>query len=198
MMKKQVVLASQSPRRIQLLKQIGIEPKCSFGVEADETPLKGELPKRLAARLAQKKAELASEKLESKGVDYPCFLVTADTVVGVGRRVLPKTQNINEARECMEMLSGRTHRVYTGVCVVSPELVRRTRIVETKVKFKSLGEQEIEQYINSNEWDGKAGGYAIQGMAEKFITQIIGSYSNVVGLPLYETSSLLYGLGYQD
>lgn len=190
---KDIVLASQSPRREELLKQIGIVPKHIFAVDANETPKKRELPKQLAKRLAKEKSELAKEQ-----IDYPCFLITADTVVGVGRRILPKAEEENQARQCLKLMSGRAHRVYTGVCVVSPKGEIREKVVETKVKFKRLSEWEINQYIKSKEWRGKAGGYAIQGKAEVFITQIMGSYSNVVGLPVRETLNLLVGLGYKE
>ena len=192
-----IVLASASPRRAALLRQVGCEAVCVFGVDADETPRKSETPRELAGRLARAKAELGVGKLAEVGVDFPCFLVSADTVVGVGRRILPKTQSVEEARACLGLLSGRAHRVFTGVCVVAPDGVVRLRVVETRVKFKVLGGGEVERYLRSGEWEGKAGGYAIQGCAEKFVVQMSGSYSNVVGLPLYETCNLLYGLGFK-
>lgn len=179
-----LVLASASPRRLQLLAQIGVTPDQVISTDIDETPLKGETPRLLALRLARGKAEAAR-------VD-DAIVLAADTVVAVGRRILPKAETEAEARDCLALLSGRTHRVYTGVAVKSASGLR-DRLVETRVTFKRLSELEIETYIASGEWKGKAGGYGVQGLAARYITNIIGSYSSIVGLPLYETANLLEG-----
>lgn len=179
-----LVLASASPRRLQLLAQIGVTPDEVISTDIDETPLKGETPRLLALRLARGKAEAAR-------VD-DAIVLAADTVVAVGRRILPKAETEAEARDCLTLLSGRTHRVYTGVAVKSAAGLR-DRLVETRVTFKRLSELEIETYIASGEWKGKAGGYGVQGLAARYITNIIGSYSSIVGLPLYETANLLEG-----
>ena len=188
-----LVLASASPRRLALLQQIGIEPQALLPADIDETPARAELPRSLAARLAAQKAE-AAQNVASKRTDLgPCFLLAADTVVSVGRRILPKCQTQDEAGDCLRLLSGRAHRVYTGVTLVTPKGARRHRLVETRVRFKRLSQGEIEAYLASGEWHGKAGGYAVQGRAGSFVVKLIGSYSSVVGLPLYETVSLLVG-----
>jgi septum formation protein len=179
-----LVLASASPRRLQLLAQIGVTPDQVISTDIDETPLKGETPRLLALRLARGKAEAAR-------VD-DAIVLAADTVVAVGRRILPKAETEAEAHDCLTLLSGRTHRVYTGVAVKSANGLR-DRLVETRVTFKRLSELEIETYIASGEWKGKAGGYGVQGLAARYITNIIGSYSSIVGLPLYETANLLEG-----
>ncbi len=184
-MKPRLVLASASPRRLTLLAQIGLEPDEVIAADIDETPLKGETPRLLALRLATAKAESVHAE--------DAIVIGADTVVAVGRRVLPKAESEDEARACLALLSGRTHRVYTGVAVRAPGGPTRTRLAETRVSFKRLSAAEIDAYIASGEWHGKAGGYAVQGHAARFISSIIGSYSAVVGLPLYETANLLEG-----
>lgn len=176
-----LVLASASPRRLALLQQIGIEPASLLPAEIDETPRKAEPPRELALHL--------------QDTTTPTWLLSADTVVAVGRRVLPKAEIPDEAADCLRLLSGRQHRVYTAVCVLSPR-GRRERIVETRVRFKRLSGRDIQGYVASGEWRGKAGGYAIQGLAGAFVVKLVGSYSAVVGLPLYETLSLLDGEGY--
>lgn len=183
-MTARLVLASASPRRLQLLAQIGISPDEVISTDIDETPLKGETPRLLALRLAAAKAQAV--KAEGARV------LAADTVVAVGRRVLPKAETEGQARACLALLSGRTHRVYTGVALMAGGAVR-TRLVETRVTFKRLSHGEIEAYLASGEWHGKAGGYAAQGLAARYITNIIGSYSSIVGLPLYETANMLEG-----
>ena len=191
-----LVLASASPRRLALLQQIGIEPDALLPADIDETPTRAELPRSLAARLAVEKAE-AAHAVAAKRIDLaPCFLLAADTVVSVGRRILPKCETQDEAGDCLRLLSGRAHRVYTGVTLVTPKGTRRHRLVETRVRFKRLSQGEIESYLSCDEWRGKAGGYAVQGRAGSFVVKLIGSYSSVVGLPLYETLSLLVGEGY--
>jgi septum formation protein len=179
-----LVLASASPRRLELLKQIGVTPDAVIHTDIDETPRKGETPRLLALRLARAKAAAASAE--------GARVLAADTVVAVGRRILPKAETEADARACLALLSGRTHRVFTGVALSTSERTA-ARLVETRVAFKPLSAREIEAYIASDEWRGKAGGYAVQGRAARFVVSIIGSYSNIVGLPLYETANLLEG-----
>ena len=190
------VLASGSPRRLSLINQAGIDPDALRPADIDETPKRGELPRACSNRLARAKAEagLAMVRLdeELKGA----YVVAADTVVAVGRRILPKAELIDEAAQCLRLLSGRNHRVHTTVCLVTPREAFRQRHVETRVRFKRLSDEDIEAYLGSGEWRGKAGGYAAQGIAGSFIVKIVGSYSNIVGLPLYETMTLLAGEGY--
>ncbi len=188
-----LVLASGSPRRLALLNQAGIEPDALRPCEIDETPERGELPRACANRLARAKAEaaLASVKLDDnlRGA----FILAADTVVAVGRRILPKAELVDEASQCLRLLSGRNHRVYTAVCLVTPSESFRQRLIETRVRFKRLSEDDITAYLDCGEWRGKAGGYAVQGVAGSFVVKLVGSYTNVVGLPLYETIALLGG-----
>lgn len=191
-----LVLASGSPRRLALLSQAGLEPDSLLPAELDEMPKKGELPRVLAARLARAKAEHALRtSLTEEGL-VGAYIVAADTVVAVGRRILPKPELADEAAQCLRLLSGRSHRVYTGLCLVTPRQAFRQRLVETRVRFKRLSKEDIEAYLASGEWRGKAGGYAVQGLAGTFVVKMVGSYSNVVGLPLYETVALLAGEGF--
>lgn len=190
-----LVLASASPRRLALLQQIGIEPDALLPAEIDETPRKAEAPRELARRLARTKLATAEAALHLGDTKTPTWLLSADTVVAVGRRVLPKAEVPDEAADCLRLLSGRQHRVFTAICVLSPR-GRRERIVESRVRFKRLSGRDIQGYVASGEWRGKAGGYAIQGLAGAFVVKLVGSYSAVVGLPLYETLSLLDGEGY--
>jgi septum formation protein len=191
-----LVLASGSPRRLALLNQAGIEPDQLMPAEVDEVPKKGELPRVLATRLARDKAEATFTTVRKDDELREAFVLAADTVVAVGRRVLPKAELLDEAAQCLRLLSGRSHRVYTGVCLVTPKGAFRQRLVETRVRFKRLSREDLESYLASGEWRGKAGGYAIQGLAGTFVVKMIGSYTNVVGLPLYETAALLSGEGY--
>ena len=190
------VLASGSPRRLTLINQIGIEPDALRPADIDETPKRGELPRACANRLARGKAEaaLAAVKLDDELTGS--FILSADTVVAVGRRILPKADLLDEAAQCLRLLSGRSHRVHTGICLVTPKEAFRQRLIETRVRFKRLTENDIEAYLASGEWRGKAGGYAAQGLAGSFIVKIVGSYTNIVGLPLYETATLLSGEGF--
>ena len=191
-----LVLGSASPRRLQLLKQIGVEPDAVLPAEIDETPRPREGPRELAQRLASEKA-LASAALAGARADLaPCLTLGADTVVGVGRRTLPKCETRAEAEACLHLLSGRGHRVFTGLALVAGSGAVRRRLVETRLRFKRLSPGEVEAYLESGEWRGKAGGYAIQGLAGAFVERLTGSYSNVVGLPLAETAALLGGQGY--
>jgi septum formation protein len=191
-----LVLASASPRRLQLLGQIGIEPDKLLPAEIDETPLRNELPRALVKRLALTKARAGRHNAQRDPELENALVLAADTVVAVGRRILPNPEFTDEAAACLRMLSGRAHRVYGGICLISPRGNVRSRVVETRLRFKRLSRQEIEAYLASGEWEGKAGGYAIQGRAGGFVTRLIGSYTNVVGLALYETMALLAGEGY--
>ncbi|MBS0298001.1 MAG: septum formation protein Maf [Proteobacteria bacterium] len=186
-----LVLASASPRRSQLLAQVGVTPDRVEPADIDETPLKKETPRRLALRLAEAKARAAAERAPG------AYVLGADTVVSVGRRVLPKAETQAEARACLELLTGRNHRVGTAVCVLAPDGRASSRLVETQVSFKRLTEAEIAGYLAGGEWRGKAGGYGAQGAAAAFITELSGSYTGVVGLPVYETLCLLEGLGWR-
>jgi septum formation protein len=191
-----LVLASGSPRRLSLINQAGVEPDSLEPAEIDETPERGELPRTLSVRLAREKALKAQERIRSREDLKGAFILAADTVVAVGRRIMPKPELLEEAASCLRLLSGRTHRVYSGVCLVTPNESVKTRLVETRVRFKRLSDQDIESYLASGEWRNKAGGYAIQGLAGTFVVKLVGSYTNVVGLPLYETIALLAGEGY--
>lgn len=189
-----LVLASGSPRRLALLNQAGIEPDLLMPAELDETPERGELPRRLAQRLAVEKGRVVAQRAREAGME--ALVLSADTVVAVGRRILPKPELHDEAADCLRLLSGRTHRVYTGVCVVDPRGHDHTRLVETRVRFKRLSRDDVADYLACGEWRGKAGGYAIQGIAGSFVVKLVGSYTAVVGLPLIETIGLLAGEGY--
>ncbi len=191
-----LVLASGSPRRLGLINQAGIEPDALRPADIDEIPKRGELPRALATRLARAKAEAGLNAIRLDEELRGSYIVAADTVVAVGRRILPKAELLDEAAQCLRLLSGRNHRVYSGVCVVTPKEAFRQRLVETRVRFKRLSEEDIEAYLASGEWRGKAGGYAAQGIASAFMVKIVGSYTNIVGLPLYETVSLLAGEGF--
>src|SRR5256885_2682359 len=191
-----LVLASGSPRRVTLVNQAGIEPDALRPAELDETPKKGELPRACANRLARAKAEAALAGVRVDEELKGAFILGADTVVAVGRRILPKAELLDEAAQCLRLLSGRNHRVHTAVCLVTPNEAFRQRLVETKVRFKRLSDEDVEAYLASGEWRGKAGGYAAQGIAGGFMVKIVGSYSNIVGLPLYETTTLLAGEGF--
>ena len=188
---RRLILASASPRRLELLKQVGIVPDAVAPAGIDESPRKDESPHALALRLAAAKASAVAP--EHRG----SWVLAADTVVACGRRALPKPGDAEEARACLALLSGRRHRVYGGVCAIAPSGAARTRVVQTAVAFKRLSRQEIEAYLAGGEWRGKAGGYAVQGRAAAFVRHIGGSWSNVVGLPLFETVGLLEGLGYK-
>lgn len=186
-----LVLASASPRRLELLRQIGIEPDRIDPADIDEQPLPKETPRLLALRLAGAKADVAAARAPG------AFVLAADTVVAVGRRVLGKAETPDEVRAWLALLSGRGHRVMTGVAVIAPDGRRAARLSEARVKFKRLSAAEIDAYVAGGEWRGKAGGYAVQGHAGGFVISLHGSYSAVVGLPLYETGVLLQGLGYR-
>jgi septum formation protein len=188
---EELVLASASPRRLDLLRQIGIVPARVDPAEIDETPEKGELPAQYAKRIAA--AKLAAVAARHPGG----FILAADTVVACGRRILPKAEDQNTARRCLELLSGRRHHVLGAIAIAAPDGKRIERLVDTSVIFKRLSEAEIAAYVAGGEWQGKAGGYAVQGKAALFVRAISGSYSNVVGLSLYDVGAMLTGLGFK-
>jgi septum formation protein len=190
------VLASGSPRRLALLAQIGIAPDAVIPADIEETPRRNESPRALAQRLSAEKAAIAAAIAEKRPDLGPSLTLAADTVVCVGRRILPKCEILDEADDCLNLLSGRAHRVYTGLTLATPGGGKRERLVETRVRFKRLSRGEIAAYLASGEWRGKAGGYAIQGLAGAFVLRLIGSYPSVVGLPLAETAALLAAEGY--
>jgi septum formation protein len=190
------VLASASPRRLQLLDQVGLQPDLLNPTDIDETPKRRETPRRLALRLAEEKAKAAIHAPLVRALGPRTIILAADTVVGLGRRVLPKADAPDVALDCLRLLSGRSHWVYSAVAVVSPSGSVTTKCSETKVRFKRLSREDMETYLKSEEWRGKAGGYAIQGRAAVFVRYLAGSHSGVVGLPLHETLSLLEGAGY--
>src|SRR3954447_14190387 len=208
-----IVLASGSPRRLSLLNQAGIEPDALRPADVDETPRRGELPRACANRLARAKADAALKSIQLDDELRGSFILAADTVVAVGRRILPKANLVDEAAQCLRLLSGRNHRVYTAVCLVTPKEAFRQRLIETRVRFKRLSEDDIQAYIGSGEWRGKAGGYAVQGIAGSFVVKMAGAYAgealsdsfvvkrvcpntNAAGLPLYETVTLMGGEGF--
>ena len=190
------VLASGSPRRLALLAQIGVEPDAVIPADIEETPRRNESPRALAQRLAAEKATIAAAAARKRPELNPAVTLAADTVVCVGRRILPKCEIRDEAEDCLSLLSGRAHRVYTALCLITASGGQRSRLVETRVRFKRLSRAEINAYLASGEWRGKAGGYAIQGLAGAFVLRLVGSYSSVVGLPLAEAANLLTGEGY--
>jgi septum formation protein len=183
-----LTLASASPRRRELLARLGIEPAKIAPADIDETPLKGELPRDYAKRMAREKAVAAQSK--------DGFVLAGDTVVAAGRRILPKAEDETTARDCLKLLSGRRHRVLSSIALLAPDGNMRERLNETVVRFKVLSHEDISAYLASGEWDGKAGGYAIQGAAEGLIQWIQGSHSGVMGLPLYEARTLLKAAGF--
>ncbi|HLJ20940.1 MAG TPA: Maf family nucleotide pyrophosphatase [Stellaceae bacterium] len=185
-----LVLASASPRRLALLAQVEITPDAVDPPGIDETPRPRELPRQHALRLAEAKARAVVAR-------HPhAFVLGADTVVACGRRILPQARDVGTARRCLTLLSGRRHRVFGGIAVMAPDGSLAARCVESVVSFRRLETAEIEDYLAARDWEGKAGGYAIQGLAARFVRYLSGSYSNVVGLPLFETVALLAGKGY--
>ncbi|MGR4863259.1 Maf family protein [Caulobacter sp. LARHSG274] len=186
-----LVLASASPRRLDLLAQVGVAPDRVDPADIDETPLRDETPRRHALRLAVEKARAVAPRSPD------ALVLAADTVVAVGRRILPKAETPEQAAACLKLLSGRNHKVLTGVAVIAPDGREASRLVETRVQFKHLLAQEQADYLAGGEWRGKAGGYGVQGVAGGFIIDLHGSYTSVVGLPLYETLNLLQGLGWK-
>ncbi len=183
-----LILASASPRRSELLGRLGVAPAAIIAADIDETPHKGELPRAYANRMAREKAQAIA--------DPAAYVLAGDTVVACGRRILPKAEGEASARACLQLLSGRRHRVFSAICLRAPDGTIRERLSETIVRFKQLSAQEIAAYLAGGEWQGKAGGYAIQGAAEGLIAWIEGSHSGVVGLPLFETRALLRAAGF--
>ncbi len=189
MTKPRLVLASASPRRRDLLAQIGLSVDRIAPADIDETPQPKESARDLSLRLAIGKCQaVPSADLE--------YVIAADTVVAVGRRILPKAETRQEALSCIKLLSGRAHRVFTGICVRAPDERLSSRVVESRVRMKRFSDEEMESYLEYGDWQGKAGGYAIQGLAGGYILGISGSYTSIVGLPLYETRMSLAGLGF--
>ena len=186
-----LILASASPRRLQLLAQIGVTPAAVDPPEIDEAPLKGELPRAMVARLCAAKAAAVAARQAG------AFVLAADTTVAVGRRILGKPADVGEARAMLGLLSGRAHRVYTGVCVVGPDGRSAARVSETRLHFKRLEAGEFDAYLASGEWEDAAGAYKIHQRAGAFVIALSGSFTGVVGLPLYETRALLTGLGWR-
>jgi septum formation protein len=191
-----LVLASASPRRITLLAQVGISPDALRPASIDERATRGEMPRGLVARLARSKAAAAREQIANDKDLADAYILAADTIVAVGRRILMKPAHVEEAMSSLQLLSGRKHTVITAVCLITPDDRVRVKIVESTVRFKHLSRSEIESYIASREWRGKAGGYAIQGLAGCFVQQISGSYTNIVGLPVTEVVGMLNAEGY--
>lgn len=189
--KSRLILASASPRRLELLRQMNIVPDSVMPADIDETPHKTELPIPYACRIAAGKAEKIRDSIKDSAI------LSADTVVACGRRILPKAETEEQARECLALLSGRRHRVISAVSVIAADGKQQIRPVISVVKFKRLSNSDIDTYINSGEWMGKAGGYAIQGIAAAFIPFISGSYTAIVGLPLAETIAMLRSAGYE-
>ena len=186
-----LILASASPRRLELLKQIAIAPDDIIPADIDETELPMETARVYVARLALEKANVVASRSTGS------FVLAADTAVACGRHILPKSEDEETARNCLTLLSGRAHRVFTGVALARPDGAVISRIVETRVKLRRLDQASIDEYVRSGEWNGKAGGYGIQGLFAKHVVSIIGSYTNIVGLPLYETANILSGAGYR-
>ena len=186
--KPALILASASPRRRELIARLGVEPQAICAADIDETPHKAEVPRDYARRMAREKALAVPHDT--------AHILAGDTVVALGRRILPKAEDEATARRCLDLMSGRRHRVMSAIALLSPDGTLRERLSETVVRFKSLSPAEIDAYIAGGEWHGKAGGYAIQGRAEAFIRFLSGSHSNVVGLPLFETAQLLRGIGW--
>ncbi|WP_341760081.1 Maf family nucleotide pyrophosphatase [Candidatus Endowatersipora endosymbiont of Watersipora subatra] len=195
-LRSQLVLASQSTERISLLQQVGLQPDMLYPTDINRNPSKKETASSLAKRLSKTKSEIAIESLKKLGYTGKFYILSADTVVSVGSRILPQTEVLDEAARYLRLLSGRAHRVYTGLTLYTPKKTFRHKLVETRIGFKKLSDNEFNNYLISGEWQGQAGGYSIQGIAGAFVIKLTGSYSNVVGLPLYETCSLLIGEGY--
>ena len=191
-----LILASASPRRRDLLATLYVTPDAIAPADIDESVLKDELPRPYGQRVARQKAQkIYADRVAAN--EPPAIILAADTVVGVGRRILPKAESEAQARMCLELMSGRAHRVYTAVAIIDAKGTLREKCVETRLKMKRLSAEEISFYLQSGEWNGKAGGYGIQGYAGAFITHLSGSYSNVVGLPVTETRHLLLASGYK-
>ena len=194
--KARLVLASGSPRRLTLLDRIGLAPDLLNPADVDETPQKRESPRKLSMRLAEAKAKKAKNDPQVKALGRNTYILAADTVVALGRRILPKAETYQDAKDCLTLLSGRAHWVYSTVALIAPDGRLTSRCCETKVRFKRLSREDLDSYLKSEEWKGKAGGYAINGQAAGLIRFQSGSHSGVVGLPLFETAQLLRFYGY--
>ena len=192
-LRPRLVLASASPRRLMLLSQVGVEPDALRPSTIDETPRRAEMPRSLVTRLARAKAEAARDLIADDKELAESYILAADTVVTHGRNIYGKPKDVEEALAMLQRLSGRSHRVLTGLCLITPEDRVRLKIIDTRVRFKRLSREEIQSYLASREWRGKAGGYAIQGLAGCFVQKLVGSYTNVVGLPLTEVVAMLVG-----
>ncbi|MGE0699690.1 MAG: Maf family nucleotide pyrophosphatase [Hyphomicrobiaceae bacterium] len=195
-LRPRLVLASASPRRLMLLSQVGIEPDALRPASLDETPRRAEMPRSYVTRLARAKAEAARDLIANDKDLAEAYVLGADTAVSYGRSIFGKPKNVDEALAMLLRLSGRSHRVLTGLCLVTPDDRARLKVVETRVRFRRLSKEDMESYLASREWRGKAGGYAIQGIAGCFVQKLSGSYTNVVGLPLTEVVALLKGDGF--
>ncbi|MFM9940559.1 MAG: Maf family nucleotide pyrophosphatase [Hyphomicrobiaceae bacterium] len=195
-LRPRLVLASASPRRLMLLSQVGVEPDALRPSSIDESPRRAEMPRSLVTRLARAKAEAARDLIADDKELAEAYILAADTVVTHGRNIFGKPKNVEEALAMLQRLSGRSHRVLTGLCLITPEDRVRLKIIDTRVRFKRLSKEEIQSYLASREWRGKAGGYAIQGLAGCFVQKLVGSYTNVVGLPLTEVVAMLVGEGF--
>ena len=195
-LRPRLVLASASPRRLMLLSQVGVEPDALRPSSINETPKPGEMPRSLVTRLARAKAEAARDLISNDKELAEAYVLAADTVVTHGRNIYGKPKDVEEALAVLQRLSGRSHRVLTGLCLITPEDRVRLKIIDTRVRFKRLSKEEMQSYLASREWRGKAGGYAIQGLAGCFVQKIVGSYTNVVGLPLTEVVGMLVGEGF--
>lgn len=195
-LRPRLVLASASPRRMMLLSQVGVQPDALRPSTIDETPKRGEMARSLVTRLARAKAEAARDLIANDKDLSEAYILAADTVVAHGRNIFGKPTDVDEAFAMLQRLSGRAHRVLTGICLITPDDRLRLKIVDTRVRFKRLSKEEMQTYLASREWRGKAGGYAIQGLAGCFVQRLVGSYTNVVGLPLTEVVQMLVGEGF--
>lgn len=192
MNKSKLILASSSPRRLELLKNMWLVPDEVIPADIDETPKKHEKPNLYVRRMALEKAQKVAAQVEGS-----TYILAADSIACVGTRILGKPENRDEAREMLNLMKGRRHRVYTGVCVIAPDGTLRHRVVLTHVKFKNASKAEIEEYLDTENWKGRAGAYGLQEDMGGFVISITGSYSNVIGLPMFETKNLLLGLGFK-
>ena len=195
-LRPRLVLASASPRRLMLLSQVGVNPDALRPASINETPRRAEMPRSLVTRLARAKAEAARDLIANDKEIAEAYVLAADTVVSSGRNIFGKPKSVEEALATLQKLSGRSHRVYTGLCLITPDDRVRLKVIDTRVRFKRLSKDEMQSYLASREWRGKAGGYAIQGLAGCFVQKIVGSYTNVVGLPLTEVVGMLVAEGF--
>lgn len=195
-LRPRLVLASASPRRLMLLSQVGVEPDALRPASIDESPRRGEMPRSLVTRLSRAKAEAARDLIADDKELADAYILAADTVVAYGRNIFGKPNSVDEAAAMLERLSGRSHRVLTGICLITPDDRARLKVIDTRVRFKRLSKAEKQSYLASREWRGKAGAYAIQGLAGCLVQKIVGSYTNVVGLPVTEVVAMLVAEGF--